>query len=131
MMEIRPYEHWFSKLKDAYYLDKLDRRESRKSREHRGKAIATGATIGLPAGAIVGSLGKGAAPVLIGSAAGAAAGGYLGHKLSKPGQKRIKEKYDKERERYRIATEAEKKFLRQRLRDIEDDEDLDRACRRL
>lgn len=105
----------FSKMEDEDYLD--DQRNRKKSVKH---AKASGAFIGGTVGAGIG--GKIGAAVsknalkggLIGAGIGAASAGYAGYKLGKAHKKATEEDADREINRYKNASEADKKYLRKR-----------------
>ena len=117
---------YFSKLQDEDYYDRVER-SRKQDNDIATKGIPavlgiTGGSIGSLVGNALGErkrkAGKGA---LIGGLAGTAAGIAGGIVLGKREKKKINDKYDKERERYKKASEKDKEYLRHK-REVEEHE---------
>lgn len=123
-MELRPYEHWFSKYEDEDFYDDLETK-----RRNVKYAPAGGAALGGIAGAGLGymageALTKSPYENLkrnrrIGLAAGAVGLGALGYAAGKQHKKSENREADRLERRYRKGSKSDKQYLRKRLSDME------------
>lgn len=115
-MEIRPYEHWFSKYEDEdYYEDLNDRRREVKYAPHSAAALGgiAGGGLGYMIGDSAAKHAKGKRR--IGAAIGAAGIGTLGYLAGRSEKKRVNKEADRLEKRYREGNKADRKYMRKRL----------------
>ena len=123
-MEIRLYEHWFSRYEDEDFYDDLEeKRRKVKYAPHLGATFGgiTGGALGYMSGE---ALTKAGSENLkrnrrIGAALGAAGIGALGYAAGKHTKRSENNEADRLERKYQKGSKADKKYLRKRLEAIE------------
>lgn len=120
----------FSKMEDEDYIEDQNDRKKKVKHAKAGGALL-GGTVGASLGGRIGAAAsknalKGG---LIGAGIGAAGAGYAGYKLGKKHKKATEEDADREINKYKNASEADKKYLRKRREKQKEREIQERQAR--
>lgn len=129
-MELRPYEHWFSRVEDEdYYEDLENDKKDAKYLPHIGAGSL--GLVGAAGGGKLGYwIGKGRlGGALAGAAIGAAGAGYGGYRLGKHSKNKVYKRAERDRRRYEESNEEDRKYLRKRRQEKAAEEREERRTR--